>query len=127
MSVSELAVEELNSKQGYAYENDDTTATFKEIVPGKIWFYFGKEDENGGPYYGFWAEDTVSDAVKHNLRVVLGGFVFQNDGDVEEEGPVIYRTMEITSEAGEATIAKGIIAKMKKLETGWQEMLEAAI
>jgi hypothetical protein len=127
MSVSELVAEELNSKHGYAYENDDTTATFKEIIPNKIWFYFGKEDENGGPYYGFWAEDTVSETTKNNLQTVLNGFAFHDDGNVEEEGPVIYRTIEITSGADETTIVKGIIAKMKKLEAGWQEILEATI
>ena len=124
MSVSELVAEELNSKYGYAYENDDTSATFKVIAQNKLWLYFGKTDENGGPYFGYWAEDTVSDAARKALITALAGWMFdENSGKVTEEGPLIYREWKLTSEAGEATIAKMIIDTLKDLELQTHKIL----
>ena len=127
MSIGETVVEELNSKHGYAYENNDETATYKEVVPGKIWFYFGKEDEDGGPYYGYWAEN-VSDVTRHNLSVALSAVSFQDDGETEDNEAQIYRTVDLSkSSSGEDTLVRGMINKMKKVESQYHEVMGAAL
>jgi hypothetical protein len=127
MGIGEKVAEELNSKHGYAYENNDETATYKEVVPGKIWFYFGKEDEDGGPYYGYWAEN-VSDATRHNLSAALSDFSFQDDGETEDNGAQIYRTVDLSkSSSGEDTLVRGMINKMKKVESQYHEVMDAAL
>jgi hypothetical protein len=122
MSTSELVEEELNSKHGY--ENDGASGTFKILVQNKLWLYFGPSDENGGPYFGYWVEDTISDTTRQSLIKVLESWMFdENAGEIQEEAPFIYRTWNNTSVMDEDSIAKMIVDTMLELESQTQKML----
>ena len=43
MAIGDEIYGALNAQLGFAPDPaDDTTATYKAIVPGKVWLYFGK-------------------------------------------------------------------------------------
>ena len=122
MSVSERVEEELNSKHGY--EDDGTSGTFKVLVKEKLWLYFGPEDENGGPYFGYWTEDTVSDTTRQALIKVLENWIFdENAGEVQESTPFIYRPWTNTSRMDADSIVRMIVDIMLELESQTQRML----
>jgi hypothetical protein len=56
-----------------------TRTTYKELVPNKIWLCFGKADDDGGPYFGYWVESTVSSKIRENLFSILGGWKFDDN------------------------------------------------
>ena len=127
MSVSESVVKKLMSNHGYKHKKEeDISAIFKTITPKKIWLYFGRADEDGGPYFGYWVEDTVSEVNRKVLRAVLEYPMFEkNSGEVLEDGLVSYRTWNNTSNEGEAV--EMIIETLQKLESQIHRILVISI
>ncbi|MCL2763075.1 MAG: hypothetical protein FWD36_07730 [Treponema sp.] len=91
MSISDSTFNVLNEKHGFAPEQNDTSSTYNELIPGKAWFYFGKEDANGGPYMGFWVDEKLEQDVRKVLKDSLHtNKDMVNGGDVIEDGCWIY-------------------------------------
>jgi hypothetical protein len=125
MAIGSKIFELLNEKVGFETDPDDELATYKPLVPGKIWLYFGKEKDEEGPWFGYWAEDGVQASTREGLIKVLSGFMFDdNAGEVEETGPVIYRTLSFDSSSSETSLAVSFLETMKELEMQTQKMFQ---
>jgi hypothetical protein len=127
MAIGDDIYEALNSKLGFAPDPvDDTSATYKTLVPGKIWLYFGRGDKNEGPWYGFWIEGAINPTLRHNLGIELHNDFSVDAGEVIDEGVYVYRTL--TSESVSASvIINSVVEAMKELENRAKRTIEQSI
>ncbi|GMO70439.1 MAG: hypothetical protein Ta2A_19030 [Treponemataceae bacterium] len=96
MSLSDEVYTALNAKLGYAPDPaDDTSATYKPLVPGKIFLYFGKESEGEGPWLGFWVHSEVSKYLRDCLKVELHNIAATTNkvSDIYDDDVWVYGTI----------------------------------
>jgi hypothetical protein len=127
MAINDEIYDVLNAQHGFAPDPaDDTTATYKVMVPGKIWLYFGRGDENEGPWIGFWIEDSVNSVLRENLGVILHNELSLDAGEVLDEGVYVYRTLNLTSVSA-SVIINSVVDAFKELERQTKRLIEQMI
>jgi hypothetical protein len=111
MSISDEIAAKLQEKLGYDAPDDDG-ALFKELSKGKIWLYFGKEN-NGGPWMGFWIEKTAGEALRKNLTTELNNMVMgKNCGDLTDDGVFVYYDIVSSNNS----VVDWVVSAMEELE-----------
>jgi hypothetical protein len=127
MAIGDDIYEALNAKLGFAPDPvDDTSATYKTLVPGKVWLYFGRGDENEGPWLGFWVEETISEWFRKGLGVILHNELSLDADKVIHDGVYIYRTLKLRSVSA-SVIINSVIETMNELERHTKKLINEMV
>ncbi|QQO09926.1 hypothetical protein [Breznakiella homolactica] len=102
----------LNKQLGFAPEGMDKKSTYKELISGSVWLYFGIADKKGGPYLGFWVGQITKDLKKTLIKTLADCTNDLSVTDVIADESWIYVSTE-----GNTVSADTIIEVMKKLRT----------
>jgi hypothetical protein len=116
MSIDEEIFKKLNSSCNFIPDNDN--ATYKEIIPDEIWIYFGKLDDYGGPYIGYWIETNIKNKIRNMLKNTLKKSKFESrQGKIIYDGDVlIYRDISFINNASDNLFINNIITIINNLE-----------
>ena len=102
----------LNKQLGFAPEGMDKKSTYKELISGSVWLYFGIADKKGGPYLGFWVGEITKDLKKTLVQTLADC----TDG-LAVTGVIDDESWIYVSTEGNDISADTVIEVMKKLGT----------
>jgi hypothetical protein len=68
MSASDKIYNALG-KNGFEPDPDDPPATYKSLVPDKIYLYFVKERDGNAPQLGYLVSKVVNSTLRKNLKI----------------------------------------------------------
>jgi hypothetical protein len=127
-NIANIIYEALNKKLKFSPNpENDTSATYKEIVNGKIWLYYGRGDENDGPWYGYWVEKDVNMTIRNRLVEILKSINCIWADKVIDEDVYVYRTLNLQNTKQSDVVKIFVSDVMARLENETNEALKQIV
>ncbi|ULQ58475.1 hypothetical protein K7I13_07775 [Brucepastera parasyntrophica] len=115
MSSGKEIFKALNKQLKFAPEGMNKKATYRVLIPGQVWLYFGLADKSGGPYLGFWVKEIPKDLEKTLVKTLAACTDGIASSDVVVDMSWIYVSVEEGSVSADA-----ILQVMKELESSME-------